>query len=160
MVTLPPSFNFPGAQQGIPQGIFQLVQSMSGMGGGMPNQLGGGLSQSIGQLMNPGVGGGINSGTLPTLPGMPAVPKAPIIEPRGPKPPIVDPTETPKAGPFTMDEHGFLIAPKGQRSPTVGGMRVKPMVPTAQFNKMTAAEQQQAISGATGTLNQQRINHR
>lgn len=97
MVTLPPSFNFPGAQQGIPQGIFQLVQSMSGMGGGMPNQLGGGLSQSIGQLMNPGVGGGINSGTLPTLPGMPVVPKAPIIEPRGPKPPIVDPTQTPQA---------------------------------------------------------------
>lgn len=92
MVTLPQNFNFPGAQQGIPQGIFSLIQNM-GMGG-MGSQLGGGLGQSIGQLMNPGIGG-INTGAPPVLPKMPVVPRAPVVEPRGPRAPIVDPARTP-----------------------------------------------------------------
>lgn len=157
-VTLPPNFNFPGAQQGVPQGVFNLIQSMSGMGGG-GNALGGGLSQSIGQLMNPTVMAPINSGPLPTMPAMPVVPKAPVI-PKRPTTPDVPPVPAVTPGQFTMDEHGFLVAPKGGRSPSVGGMRIKPMVPAAAFNKMGASDQQRAIATATERLNMQRINHR
>lgn len=163
MVTLPGDFNFPNAQQNMPgaNSVFNMVQAMSGMGGN--NMLGGGLSNSIGQLMNPGgaapIGGGVPPGGT-VLPPMPKIPKAPVVEPRGPKPPIVDPAQTKPTGQFTMDEHGFLVAPAGMRTPAVGGMRIKPMVPAATFNKMTPSEQQQAIAGAADKLNMQRSSHR
>lgn len=103
MVQLPPNFNFPGAQSGIPQGIFELIQSMQGMGG-----MGGGLGQSIGQLMNPSLGHSTGS-PLPTLPNMPTLPNAPAIDPRGPKPPVV-----PEVPVKAKQVPGFVVGPNGQ----------------------------------------------
>lgn len=98
MPILPPNFNFPGAQQGIPQGIFSLIQGMSGLGGsGGPAQapFNSNLSNTLGQLMqprapitpttNPSLGQGF------TLPPMPSVVQAPVVESRNPKDPIVAP---------------------------------------------------------------------
>jgi hypothetical protein len=82
-VTLPPEFNFPGVQQGIPQGVFQIVQGMAQQPGGIG---GGGLSQSIAQLMQPTAP---ITGPQPGATTLPPMPKIP-----GPKV-SVDPKVTP-----------------------------------------------------------------
>lgn len=109
MAVLPPQFNFPGAQQGIPQGIFSLIQNMSGLGGsGMPAQTpfnSASFSNTLGQLMQPrapitpttGPGQGF------VLPPMPSVTAAPVVESRNPK--LGDGTETPiMGGPAAPEE--------------------------------------------------------
>lgn len=117
---LPPNFNFPGAQQGIPQGIFQLVQNMAGFGpGGSPggmNTLSNGLGASISQLMQPFQGinsGATGSGPLPVLPPMPNVPNAPVIAKRG------EPT-TPVKAPIAPIDFSKLSGTEFRKIQTTG----------------------------------------
>lgn len=156
MVQLPPNFNFPGAQSGIPQGVFQLIQSMQGMGG-----MSGGLGQSIGQLMNPGMIPG--GAPLPTLPNMPVLPNSPAVDPRGPKPPIVpDPTAI-VPGKFKIGNNGgFLEGVKsGETIPGgTGGRRLRISMAPELFNKMSATDQQQAITAAHNSAQSHRNNAR
>lgn len=151
-VTLPPNFNFPGVQQGIPQGVFQLVQSMSGMSGGA-NTLGGGLNNSIAQLMQP-TAPPINSGPLPNMPAMPAIAKPPVIPGAAAKPAVAKPAEA-KTGEFTLSPNGNLIRPGAAQSNA--GVRVTEVSPEA-FAKMSPAVQQQFISRANDKAATHRAN--
>lgn len=141
MPILPPEFNFPGAQQGVPQSIFSLIQAMSGfgpqgMGGMQGSPLGANFAQTLGQLMQPTARPvtGSPTQTLPILPPMPTVQKAPVVAPR----PQTAPVTAKAAVTKPLDPNRLVASPDGtlKRASAMRTIKGTPAEQQAQLAKI------------------------